>query len=104
MIKYSEYKKAAIRIALSAIKQTLANNDSMQLTKEVENYLKIQLASQPDEWFAVLFLTIQHRLIPSQRLFRGTVNSSHSHARVIVRKALEVNSTAIILAHITQAA
>lgn len=77
MIKYSEYKKAANRIALSDIKQTLANNDSMQLTKEVENYLKIQLASQPDEWFAVLFLTIQHRLIPSERLFRGTVNSSH---------------------------
>ena len=104
MIKYSEYEQESIRVALLAIEQTLANNDSMQSTREVESYLKIKLASQPDEWFAVLFLTIQHRLIPSQRLFRGTVNSSHSHARVIVRKALEVNSTAIILAHITQAA
>jgi DNA repair protein RadC len=71
----------------------------MQSTKEVENYLKIQLASQPDEWFAVLFLTIQHRLIPSERLFRGTVNSSHVHVRVIARKALELNAAAVILAH-----
>jgi hypothetical protein len=49
MIKYSEYEQEAIRVALSAIEQTLATNDTMQSTKEVENYLKIQLASQPDE-------------------------------------------------------
>jgi DNA repair protein RadC len=77
MIKYSEYEQEAIIVALSAIEQILATNDTMQLTKEVENYLKIQLASQPDEWFAVLLLTSQHRLIRSERLFRGTVNSSH---------------------------
>jgi DNA repair protein RadC len=71
----------------------------MQSTREVENYLKIQLASQPDEWFAVLFLTSQHRLIRSERLFRGTVNSSHVHVRVIARKALELNAAAVILAH-----
>jgi DNA repair protein RadC len=70
MIKYSEYEQEAIRVALSAIEQTLATNDTMQSTKEVENYLKIQLASQPDEWFAVLFLTSQHRLISFEKLFR----------------------------------
>ena len=99
MIKYSEYEQEAIKVALSAIEQTLATNDSMQSTKEVENYLKIQLASQPDEWFAVLFLTSQHRLIRSERLFRGTIDASHVHVRVIARKALEYNTAAIILAH-----
>jgi DNA repair protein RadC len=99
MIKYSEYEQEAIKVALSAIEKTLANNDSMQSTKEVENYLKIQLASQPDEWFAVLFLTSQHRLIRSERLFRGTVNSSHVHVRIIARKALELSAAAVILAH-----
>jgi DNA repair protein RadC len=71
----------------------------MPSTKEVESYLKIQLASQPDEWFSVLFLTSQHHLIRSERLFRGTVNSSHVHVRVIARKALELNAAAVILAH-----
>jgi DNA repair protein RadC len=99
MIKYSEYEQEAIRVALSAIEQTLATNDTMQSTKEVESYLKIQLASQLDEWFAVLFLTSQHRLIRSERLFRGTVNSSHVHVSVIARKALELNAAAVILAH-----
>jgi DNA repair protein RadC len=74
MIKHSEYEQETISVALSAIEQTLATNDTMQSTKEVENYLKIQLTSQPDEWFAVLFLISQHRLIRSERLLRGTVN------------------------------
>lgn len=99
MIKYSEYEQESIRVALLAIEQTLANNDSMQSTREVESYLKIKLASQPDEWFAVLFLTSQHRLIRFKKLFRGTVNSSYVHVRVIARKALELNAAAVILAH-----
>jgi len=99
MIKYSEHEKEAINVALLAIQNTLCNNDAMQSSKEVENYLKIQLAPEPDEHFAVMFLTQQHRLISFEKLFRGTVNSSYVHIRVIVRKALELNAAAIILAH-----
>ena len=99
MIKYSEYEQEAINIALSAIQQTLVNNNVMNSPKEVENYLKIKLAAEPDEWFAVMFLTSQHRLIRFEKLFRGTVNASHVHVRVIARKALELNAAALILAH-----
>ena len=99
MIKYSEYEKEAINVALLAIENTLCNNDTMQSSREVKNYLKIQLAPEPEEHFAVLFLTQQHHLISFEKLFRGTVNSSYVHIRVIVRKALELNAAAIILAH-----
>ena len=81
MIKYSEYEQEAIKVALSAIEQTLATNNTMQSTKEVEKYLKIQLASPPDEWFAILFLISQHRLIRSERLFRGTIDASNVDVR-----------------------
>ena len=99
MIKYSEYEKEAINVALLTIQQTLTNDDAMQSSREVQNYLKIQLAPEPDEHFAVMFLTQQHHLISFEKLFRGTVNSSYVHIRVIVRKALELNAAAIILAH-----
>jgi len=99
MIKYSEYEKEAINVALLAIENTLCNNDTMQSSREVKNYLKIQLAPEPEEHFAVLFLTQQHHLISFEKLFRGTVNSSYVHVRVIVRKALELNAAAVILAH-----
>jgi DNA repair protein RadC len=99
MIKYSEYEQEAINVALSAIQQTLVNNNVMNSPKEVENYLKIKLAAEPDEWFAVMFLTSQHRLISFEKLFRGTIDSSHVHIRVIARNALELNAAALILAH-----
>ncbi len=99
MIKYSECEQEAINVALSAIQQTLVNNNVMNSPKEVEHYLKIKLAAEPDEWFAVMFLTSQHRLIRFEKLFRGTVNASHVHVRVIARKALELNAAALILAH-----
>ena len=76
-------------VLLKAVKTARYTPLVMQSTREVENYLKIQLASQPDECFAVLFLTSQHRLIRSERLFRSTVNSSRVHVRVIARKASE---------------
>lgn len=95
MIQYSEYEQEAIEVALSAIKQTLANDNVFTSPKEVENCLTIQLAAELDEWFCVLFLTNQHRLIRFEKLFRGTINQAQVHVRVIARKALELNAAAI---------
>ena len=99
MIKYSEHEKEAINVALLAIQQTLTSNDAMQSSKEVKNYLKIQLAPEPEEHFAVLFLTSQHHLLSFEKLFRGTIDAPHAHIRVSARKALELNAAAVILAH-----
>lgn len=99
MTNYSDYQLQAIKTALSAIHQTLTTTDSMQSSREVEQYLKIQLGAEPDENFAVLFLTSQHYLISFEKLFRGTINASSVHIRVIARKALEFNAAAVILAH-----
>ncbi len=99
MIKYSEYQQEAIKVALSAIRQTLSNGNVMESSREAQNYLTLKLAAEPDEWFGVMYLTNQHHLISFERLFRGTVNASHVHIRVIARKALELNAAAVILAH-----
>ena len=100
MTTYSEYEQTAIEVALAAIQQTLNTNDVMTSSEQVKDYLTIQLAGEPDEWFGVMFLTSQHRLISFEKLFRGTVNSSYVHIRVIARKkALELNAVAVILTH-----
>jgi DNA repair protein RadC len=99
MIKYSEYEQEAISVALTAIEQKMVNSNVMNSPEEVRNYLKIKLATEPDEWFAVIFLTNKNHLISFQKLFRGTVNASHVHIRVIARMALEFNAAAVILAH-----
>jgi hypothetical protein len=98
MITYSQYEQNAIKVALTAIQQTLVTDNVLSSVVQVENYLKLQLADEPDEWFGVMFLTSQHRLIHFDKLFRGTVNASYVHIRVIARKALELNAAAVILA------
>ena len=99
MIRYSEYEQKAINIALEAIQQVLVQDNVMNSPEEVEKYLKLNLANEPDEWFAVMFLTSQHHLIRYEKLFRGTIDSSHVHIRVVARRALELNAAALILAH-----
>jgi DNA repair protein RadC len=71
----------------------------MSSPEAVKSYLTLKLADEPDEWFGIMFLTSQHHLIRFQKLFRGTVKSSSVHVRVIARKALELNTAALILAH-----
>jgi DNA repair protein RadC len=99
MTKYSEYEQEAINVALGAIKSRLTTSSVYSSPSDVRNFLKIKLAAEPDEWFAVMFLTSQHQLITFEKLFRGTVNGSSVHIRVIARKALECNAEALILAH-----
>ena len=63
MTTYSEYEQTAIEVALAAIQQTPNTNDVMTSSEQVKDYLTIQLAGEPDEWFGVMLLTSQHRLI-----------------------------------------
>jgi DNA repair protein RadC len=99
MIKYSEYEQEAINVAIEAIRSRLITGDIMRSPTDVGNFLKIKLAHEPEEWFAVMFLTNQHQLICFERLFRGTISSSSVHIRVIARKALECKAAALVLAH-----
>jgi DNA repair protein RadC len=99
MIKYSEYEQQAINVALEAIQSRLKTSNIYSSPSDVSSFLKINLAAEPDEWFAVMFLTSQHQLIAFEKLFRGTINSSSVHIRVIARQALEWNAAAVVLAH-----
>ena len=51
MITYSEYEQTAIKVALTAIQQTLVTDNVLSSVMQVENYLKLLLADEPDEWF-----------------------------------------------------
>jgi DNA repair protein RadC len=65
----------------------------------VRDYLKLQLAQREHEVFAVLFLDAQHRLIRFDEMFRGTLAQTSVYPREVVRRALDLNAAAVILAH-----
>ena len=49
--------------------------------------------------FACLFLDNKHRLIAFEKLFQGTIDAAAVYPREVVRRAMEHNAAAVILAH-----
>lgn len=62
-------------------------------------YLKLKLTGLEQELFYVLFLDSQHQLISAEEVFRGTVDNCSVYPREVVKRALYLNASAVILAH-----
>lgn len=65
----------------------------------VIDYLTAVLAREKVEHFRVLYLDSRNRLIADEPQARGTVNTTPVYPREVVRRALELNATAMILVH-----
>ncbi len=86
---------AALRLARTELREApLLNNWS-----RLEAYLTAVLAREPAEQFRVLFLDTRNRLIADEAQARGTVNHTPVYPREVVKRALELHATALILVH-----
>jgi DNA repair protein RadC len=85
----------AVRSAQTAVtgRPLLANLDA------VVAYLHARLAHRATEEFRVLFLNNRNLLIRDEALGDGTVNAAPVYPREIVKRALELNASALILVH-----
>jgi DNA repair protein RadC len=73
--------------------------EELNCTRNVSDYLRLQLAAERSEVFAVLFLDSHHRLLKFEKLFYGSINEAQVYPRTVVQKALEHNAAKIIIAH-----
>ena len=62
-------------------------------------YLQSVLAREKVEHFRVLFLDNRNRLLADEAQARGTVNHTPVYPREVVKRALDLHATAIILVH-----
>jgi DNA repair protein RadC len=62
-------------------------------------YCRAAMGFETTEQFRILFLDSKNRLIADEVQQRGTVNHTPVYPREIVKRALELGSTAIILVH-----
>ena len=62
-------------------------------------YLVSQLATLEHEVFSVLFLDNRHRIISFDQMFTGTIDGASVHPREVVKRSLQHNAAAVILAH-----
>ena len=86
---------AALRLSVTQLRQT----DMLNSWDRLLAYLTAAMAREPIEQFRVLFLDAKNRLIADEAQARGTVNHTPVYPREVVRRALELHATALILAH-----
>ncbi|MBG7615130.1 DNA repair protein RadC [Brevundimonas sp. BAL450] len=63
------------------------------------SYVRVALQHEPREQFRVLYLDKKNQLQHDEILNRGTVDHAPVYPREVVRRALEVSASAIILVH-----
>lgn len=90
---------AVVEMARRALAQQLSAAPVFDNPSRVKDYVALHLAALQYEVFAVLFLDSQHRLLGLDEMFRGTLTQTSVYPREIVRRALQRNAGAVILAH-----
>jgi len=63
------------------------------------DYCRASLGHEPTERFHVLFLDRKNRVIADEEQQRGTVDHTPVYPREVVRRALELHASALILVH-----
>ena len=86
---------AALRLARAEVKEQPVLNSWDRLI----GYLTAVLARERVEQFHILFLDSKNRLIADESQARGTVNHTPVYPREVVKRALELQATALILVH-----
>jgi len=96
--KYAQLQ-AVLELARRHLAESLMRGDALKNPAETRRYLTARLRDYPYEVFACLFLDTRHRVISYEELFRGTIDGASVHPREVVRRALQHNAAAVILAH-----
>lgn len=62
-------------------------------------YVRVALSHEPREQFRVLFLDKKNQLIADEQMNQGTVDHAPVYPREVMRRALELSASALILVH-----
>jgi DNA repair protein RadC len=86
---------SALRMMKAEVQEAPVLNNWDRLTA----YLQAAMSREKTEIFRVLFLDTRNRLIADEAQGRGTVNHTPVYPREVVKRALELHATALILVH-----
>ena len=99
----SEGAAAALKIAqasaLRLLEKAVENRPVLGSWQALLDYLHASMAHGPIEQVRVLFLNSKNVLIHNELMWEGSVDEAAVHVREIIRRALDVHATAIIIVH-----
>ncbi|GMQ45214.1 RadC family protein [Vibrio sp. 10N] len=91
--------QAVLEMSQRYLSETLQRGDSLNSPEHTKHYLMSILRDRQREAFYILFLDNQNRVIADEVMFEGTIDAASVYPREVVKRALEHNSAALILAH-----
>lgn len=98
LAKYAQLKGIA-ELARRYYDVRVIEERSILSPEMAREFLQSQLSQEEREIFLVIFMDSQHRVIKHSKLFSGTLSHVEVHPREIVREAIKMNASAVILAH-----
>lgn len=99
-MRMTQARRKQIDDAVGMIRENMAVYGTAFTSPDVvKDFLTLRLAAVDKERFLVMFLTQDHKLIKDEIMFEGTINESAVYPREVVKRALELNAAAVVLAH-----
>lgn len=88
-------EEAASRLLLSEVKEKPVLNNWVKLL----DYCRTEMGHLKEEQFRILFLNSKNMLIADEVQQEGTINHTIAYPREIIKRALELSASSIILLH-----
>ncbi|MEA2093322.1 MAG: DNA repair protein RadC [Pseudomonadota bacterium] len=98
LAKYAQLQ-AVLEMGRRHLQEQLQREATLDNPDVTRNFLISRLRHHQHEVFACLFLDNRHRIITFEELFHGTIDGASVHPREVVKRALQHNAAAVILAH-----
>jgi DNA repair protein RadC len=98
-------EQAAVRIKLvqelagRMLERPLRQRSVLSSWSAVLAYLRTTMVGRPREQFRVLFLDKRNQLIADEVMGEGSVDHAPVYPREVIRRALELHATALVIAH-----
>lgn len=86
-------------ITLRLGREAIGKRPVISSWSQLLDYVKLALAHEPREQFRVLFLDKKNQLIADEVMNHGTVDHAPVYPREVMRRALELSASAVILVH-----
>ena len=91
--------KLMAEVGLRVGRERVGKRPVISSWSQLLDYVKLGLAHAPREQFRVLFLDKKNQLLADEVMNHGTVDHAPVYPREVVRRALELSASAVILVH-----
>lgn len=99
----NEAAVVAIKVAKAAaerlLKEEMADKPVIKSWTQLIDYCRIHIGYNQNEEFHVLFLNNKLEMLLDERLQKGTINHTPVYPREVVKRALEIGASSLILVH-----